>query len=259
MAEHLERALELDELTLAHQPVVDARTGFVTGMEALCRWTSPAIGHVDPAVFIAAAEQYGLIRDLGVWVLHQAMLEAAAMRKSVGHSLRLAVNISSYQLRDGRFVLDALDAMATADFEPANLMLEITESAVLNDSVDLAPDLAALRSTGVRVALADFGTGSANLAVLQQLEVDALKLDRGFISPLPYGRIEGMLVSWVTDLAHSLDLSVIAEGVENNAQVSALRDRGCDEVQGYLFSGAVPAAEFTEAFVRQVAGASSSR
>ncbi|MDR7086645.1 EAL domain-containing protein (putative c-di-GMP-specific phosphodiesterase class I) [Aeromicrobium panaciterrae] len=251
VAVELERALTADELRLAYQPVVNAETGNVSGMEALCRWTSPKIGDVRADVFIGAAEQHGLIRDLGVWVLHKAMVEAEAIRRTVG-PLNLAVNISPHQLRDGRFVLDALDSMAAADHDPENLLLEITESSALNDAVDLAPDLEALRSTGVRVALDDFGTGSSNLTLLKQLEVDVLKLDRSFVAGLPDNELDQMLCTWLIDLAHALELTVVGEGVETAAQRDALRDRQCDELQGYLFSPAVSAAEFTPEFVRRI-------
>lgn len=251
VAEELQRALTADELQLSYQPVINAETGHVSGMEALCRWTSPKIGDVLPSVFIAAAEQHGLIRDLGVWVLHRAMVEAEGIRRTVG-PLHLAVNISPHQLRDGRFVLDALDAMAAADHDPEDLLLEITESSTLHDAVDLAPDLEALRSTGVRVALDDFGTGSSNLSLLKQLEVDVLKLDRSFVAGLPDTELDQMLCTWLIDLAHALELTVVGEGVETLAQRDSLRDRQCDELQGYLFSLPVSAAEFTPEFVQRI-------
>lgn len=251
VAEALERALDTDELRLVYQPVINAETGNVSGMEVLSRWTSATIGEVLPVVFIGAAEQHGLIRELGVWVLHRAMVEAEEIRQKVG-PLTLAVNISPYQLRDGRFVLDALDAMAAANHEPDDLVLEITESAGLKDAVDLAPDLEALRSTGVRVALDDFGTGTSNLALLKQLEVDVLKLDRSFVAGLPDNEVDRLLCTWLIDLAHALEMTVVAEGVENRAQRDSLRDRQCDELQGFLFSPPVPAAEFTPEFVRRI-------
>lgn len=251
VAEELQRALAVEELQLSYQPVVNAETGNVSGMEALCRWTSPKIGDVLPSVFVAAAEQHGLIRDLGVWVLHRAMVEAEEIRRTVG-PLNLAVNISPHQLRDGRFVLDALDALAAADHDPEDLLLEITESSTLTDAVDLAPDLEALRSTGVRVALDDFGTGSSNLALLKQIEVDVLKLDRSFVGGLPDTELDRMLCTWLIDLAHALELTVVAEGVETVEQRDSLRDRQCDELQGYLFSPAVTAKDFTPELVRRI-------
>ena len=251
VADELERALRDDELRIVHQPVVNAESGHVSGMEALCRWTSPKIGDVVPSVFIAAAEKHGLIRDLGVWVLHRAMVEAEAIRRNVG-PLLLAVNISPYQLRDGRFVLDALDAMAAAEHRPEDLMLEITESASLKDAVDLEPDLEALRSTGVKIALDDFGTGSSNLSLLKQIEVDAIKLDRSFVAGVVDDEVDQQLVTWLIDLAHALELTVIGEGVETDAQRDSLRDRQCDELQGHLFSPAVPAEQFTPELVRRI-------
>ncbi len=251
IAVELERALSVDELVLSYQPIVNAASGNVSGMEALCRWTSPKIGDVLPSVFVAAAEQHGLIRDLGVWVLHRAMVEAQEIRRAVG-PLHLAVNISPHQLRDGRFVLDALDAMAAAGHEPEDLVLEITESATLADAVDLAPDLDALRSTGVRVALDDFGTGSSNLSLLKLLEVDVIKLDRSFVSGVPDNAVDTLLVSWLIDLAHALEITVVGEGVETQRQRDSLVERRCDELQGYLFSRPVPAAEFSADLVRTI-------
>ncbi len=251
VANELERALADGQLRLAHQPVINADSGNVSGMEALVRWTSPKIGDVLPSVFVAAAEQHGLIRDLGVWVLHRAMVEAEEIRRVVG-PLHLAVNISPHQLHDGRFVLDALDAMAAAGHEPQDLVLEITESAMLNDAVDLAPDLDALRSTGVRVALDDFGTGSSNLALLRQLDVDVIKLDRSFVAGLPDVELDTLLVSWLIDLAHALGITVVGEGVETERQRDSLVERRCDELQGYLFSPAVPSSDFNAEFVRSI-------
>jgi len=235
LEQELHFALERDELRLVYQPVFDALTGEAVGAEALLRWDGPR-GPVAPAEFIPIAEETGLVIPIGDWVLRTACHQAAAWRREFGRGLPVSVNIAARQLTRPGLATQVLVALGEAGAEPDDLVLEITEHGVLEDFAAAFRHLQEIRALGVRVAVDDFGTGWSSLSYLQRLPVDELKIDRSFVATLgvegPSMAIVGSLVS----LAHGLGLTVVAEGVETDEQLTELRRLGCDFVQGYLLA-----------------------
>ncbi len=239
----LRRAIERDELVLHYQPIVELATGALAGFEALVRWEHPEQGLVPPGDFIPVAEDTGLIRPIGEWVLETAcrqLREFAAIIGS-GTSLRMAVNLSVRQLTPELpgLVRDTLHATATA---PSELLLEITESLLVEHEPELAI-LGELRALGVSVALDDFGTGYSSLASVTEYALDCVKLDRSLIAGLGESRRAAGIVRAVVDIMAGLDLHVVAEGLEEPGQALAARELGCRYGQGWLFSRALPAHE----------------
>ncbi|WP_177212894.1 bifunctional diguanylate cyclase/phosphodiesterase [Geodermatophilus ruber] len=234
----LAQALERGELHLVFQPVVDLATERLIGFEALLRWTHPTLGPVPPDAFIPVAEATGLIRELGHWVLEQACHTAAAWQRTYPQAqpLAISVNVSGRQLADadlGRFVADVL---ADSGLPPCSLVLELTETALVDDPARAAADLGRLRALGVRLAVDDFGTGYSSLAYLGQFPVDILKIDRSFVAAITDIEHRSPLVRGMLELARNLGLETVAEGVESAVQRDRLRAEGCDRAQGYLFS-----------------------
>ncbi|WP_158257154.1 sensor domain-containing phosphodiesterase [Kineococcus xinjiangensis] len=250
-AAHLELDLALrdavgtDEFHLAYQPEIDTATGELVGFEALLRWVRPGVGHVSPADFIPLAEESGLIVELGRRVLTDACTQLAAWRAShpVARGLTMWVNVSPHQLADPGFVETVAVALAGAGLPGAALGLEITETAVMADPAGARATLAKLRRAGVRIAIDDFGTGYSSLAILKALPVDVVKVDRSFVSGLGEDPSDTRLVAAIVSMAHALNLSVVAEGVEEERQHTVLQDLGCETSQGWLFGRPVPAAQ----------------
>ncbi|NID14904.1 EAL domain-containing protein [Luteibacter yeojuensis] len=232
----LREALDSGEgLDCHYQPLVSASDGRVTGMEALARWHHPELGAVPPVQFIAVAEETGLIRRLGEWVLRTACSRLAPF-----DGLFVAVNVSAVQLRDDRFADTVFDVLASSGMPAGRLELEITETAIVNADAATVRLLKRLRRAGVRISLDDFGTGYSSLTLLKDLDVDKVKIDRSFVQMAPMADDSAAIVRAVSNLGAALGLSVVAEGVETEQQRVFLRDAGCDELQGYLFSEAVP-------------------
>lgn len=232
----LEHALDSGEgLSLHYQPLVRAVDGTVIGLEALARWRHPTLGVVPPVQFVAVAEETGLIGRLGEWVLRTA---CARMRGV--DDLFIAVNVSAVQLRDDRFADTVMGILAETRLPARRLELEITETAIVNADGGAVRLLKRLRKAGVRISLDDFGTGYSSLTLLKDLDVDKVKIDRSFVQMAPLAEDSAAIVRAVSNLGAALGLCVVAEGVETEAQRQFLRDAGCDELQGYLFSAAVP-------------------
>ncbi|QWT21984.1 EAL domain-containing protein [Bacillus sp. NP157] len=232
----LAEALDSGEgLSCHYQPLVQARDGKVIGMEALARWRHPKLGVVSPVQFVAVAEETGLIGRLGDWVLR-----TACARMQGVDDLFIAVNVSAVQLRDDRFADTVLAILAETGLPPRRLELEITETAIVNADGAAVRLLKRLRKAGVRISLDDFGTGYSSLTLLKDLDVDKVKIDRSFVQMAPLAEDSAAIVRAVSNLGAALGLSVVAEGVETEAQRQFLREAGCDELQGYLFSAAVP-------------------
>ena len=240
----LRQALERAELRLHYQPQVELASGQVSGCEALLRWERPGRGLVSPAQFIPVAEESGLIVPIGEWALRAACREAAGWGAAGLGRIKVAVNLSARQFRQGSVVETVRAALADSGLPPACLELEITESVVARDLDQVVKALEQVRRMGVSVAIDDFGTGYSSLAYLRTLPIQKLKIDRSFIKGIGEDREAAALVGEIVRLAHVLSLEVVAEGVETPAQAAFLREAGCEKMQGYLFSRPVPPAEF---------------
>jgi diguanylate cyclase (GGDEF)-like protein/PAS domain S-box-containing protein len=245
----LRRALELDEYILHYQPKIDLETGKVVGAEALIRWNDPLTGLVPPARFIPLLEETGLIHEVGRWALGKAMEDYLRWRAAGLPVVRIAVNLSPLQLRHRDFVAEVCRIVGVDAHAGAGLELELTESLIMQDVKLSIASLQAIRVRGVRVAIDDFGTGFSSLSYLSKLPVDTVKIDRSFIQEMVNGKDGLKLVAIIINLAHSLKLRVVAEGVETHKQARLLRLLGCDEVQGFLFSKALPSAIFEETYL----------
>ena len=246
----LHRALERRELLLHYQPQVDLRSGMVTGVEALVRWRHRDFGLLGPAEFIPVAEETGLIVPLGRWVLAQACRQMRAWDESGLPPLRLAVNVAQRQFRATAFPEAVAEVLAQSDLSPERLNLEITESTLMDDTEASHATLARLRNMGVGVSIDDFGTGYSSLGYLKRFPLDTLKIDKSFVSDVPHDSEDSAITEAVIGLAHNLKLNVIAEGVETEGQLAFLKDRGCDAIQGHVFSEPV-APEVFAALVRE--------
>jgi EAL domain-containing protein (putative c-di-GMP-specific phosphodiesterase class I) len=245
----LRRSLSRDEFDVLYQPVVAIDDGSLVAVEALVRWRRPDQGLVGPDAFIGIAEETGLIRPLGAWVLHQACRQLHHW-SGVGLSGGVvSVNLSGRQLSSPDLVGNVLGAIANADIDPSQLSFEITESVLMEDVERSTMVLRSLKDIGVGLAIDDFGTGYSSLSYLERFPVDAIKIDRSFISRLGADATDGAIVSAVTTLGHALGLVVTAEGVETVEQLRILADLGCDAAQGYLFARPLPPSELP-GFVR---------
>ena len=242
----LRQALERDELVLHYQPVVELATGRPVGAEALVRWQHPERGLVGPDQFIPVAEASGLIVPLGRWVLETACRQAASWTGAAA-GLDVAVNLSVRQLTQPDVLRHVHDALATSGLAPARLMLEVTESAVMEDAEAAGVALDALTGLGVRTAIDDFGTGYSSLLYLRRYPIRALKVDRAFVSGVADSRDDAAIVTSVVSLAHAVGATSIAEGVETPGQQAALLSFGCQLAQGYLWSRPVPAHDLAAA------------
>jgi diguanylate cyclase (GGDEF)-like protein len=232
-------ALEHDEFELFFQPKVNVKTLTPTGFEALLRWRHPVRGIVSPAEFIPLLEENGLILPVGEWVLRRACREATSWPESV----TVAVNLSPVQFRTPHLVDTVRAALQASGLTPGRLELEITETALLRDTAETVEVLHKLRNLGVRISLDDFGTGYSSISYLNRFPFDKIKIDQSFVRGLCAGTKSLMIVQAIMNLATSLGISVVAEGVETSEQFAMLRAENCPEVQGYLFGMPVPAAE----------------
>jgi len=237
----LRQALDRDEFSLYYQPKVDVGSDQITGVEALLRWTLPDLGALPPSQFIPIAEETGLIVSIGRWVLRRACAQNMAWRRQGLPPLSMAVNLSPRQFSDENLLQDIDDALAASGMPPQLLQLEITESMVMHDVGHAIELLDIIRGRGVRLAIDDFGTGYSSMSLMKKFPVDTLKIDRSFVQDLPKDSEDRAIAQAIISMGKALGLTVIAEGVETAAQAAFLRERGCDEMQGYLFSRPVPA------------------
>jgi diguanylate cyclase (GGDEF)-like protein len=253
MENHLRHANQLGELHLYYQPQIDTRSGHVVGVEALLRWRHPEHGFISPNNFIPLAEETGLIVPIGEWSLRAACRQNKAwMDGGLGH-ITLAVNISARQFHQQDLPQLVADILAETGMKPDCLELEVTESDAMQDVDHTAATLHRLREMSVKVSIDDFGTGFSSLSYLKRFPIDKLKIDQSFIRHLSTDENDTAITNAIVTLGHSLKLRVIAEGVETEEQFAYLRDTGCDEVQGYLFSPALPA-EKLEAYLKNKNG-----
>jgi diguanylate cyclase (GGDEF)-like protein/PAS domain S-box-containing protein len=250
----LRRALDESQFVLHYQPKIDLASNKVTGIEALIRWNDPRTGLVPPGKFIPILEETGLILEVGRWALRQALDDYLRWRAAGLSAVRVAVNVSPLQLRHRDFIADIERLVGIDAHAAAGLELEITESVVMEDVKNSISSLRALRSLGVTIAIDDFGTGFSSLSYLARLPVDTLKIDRSFITDMTASPEGLSLVATIINLAHSLKLNVVAEGVETDEQARLLRLLGCDEMQGFLFSKPVPAGVCEARFLDRAPG-----
>jgi EAL domain-containing protein (putative c-di-GMP-specific phosphodiesterase class I) len=239
----LSRVIENDQLRLVYQPVVDLDSGGLVGFEALVRWEHPELGTILPDRFIPIAEQNDTIIAIGRWVLDEACRTAAGWIGRHGSPLTMAVNVSGRQLASSELLDHVTAALRDAGLEPSALVLEITETSLVQDPELAAVRLRALHALGVRLAIDDFGTGYSSLSYLRQFPVDILKIDRSFVASIAGAGALPPLVRGLLDLGRTLELEIVAEGIESPAQLTQLRAQHCQLGQGYLFARPMSADE----------------
>jgi diguanylate cyclase (GGDEF)-like protein/PAS domain S-box-containing protein len=249
MEADLHHALARDEFVLHYQPQIDLRSGTIVGMEVLLRWNRPGHGLVAPAHFIPLAEDMGLIVPIGAWVLRAACAQTVRWQRDGLGELRIAVNLSPRQFTQKGMAQSIAAILDETGLDARFVELELTESMVMDDVDNAIALLHELKQLGVQVAIDDFGTGHSSLSYLRRFPIDILKIDQSFVRDIAPAEDGAAIVRAIISLAHSLRLKVIAEGVETNEQLVYLHNHGCDQVQGYLFSRPVAAAEF-EALIR---------
>ncbi|HEX5852494.1 MAG TPA: EAL domain-containing protein [Solirubrobacteraceae bacterium] len=244
----LREALANDEFVLAYQPTLDLRDMRPTGVEALIRWKHPERGLVQPDDFVPLLEDTGLITDVGRWVLQEACKQGAAWREA-GYEIGMAVNVSGRQLDTDQLIVDIEEALSSSGLDPKALTIEITETTLMRDLEDTARRLIQIKQLGVRIAIDDFGTGYSSLAHLQRFQVDALKIDRSFISGLTHNHEGETLIHTLVQLGKTLSIETLAEGIEQQQELSLLKSQECDSGQGFLFARPLDV-DATEAFLK---------
>ena len=239
----LRNALSQGELQVHYQPQVDLQSGEVSGLEALVRWRHPERGLIQPDEFMSVAEETGLVTQIDEYVQRRAFDDVAGWQREGFPKLDLSVNLSALQLEQDSFLERFKESLKSSGLTPQTLKLEITESTLMRDMDLIVPKLKALREQGVGIAIDDFGTGYSSLSYLQQFPVSTLKIDRSFVNDIRAEQTDASIINAIVAMAKGLDLGLVAEGVENKTQLRYLRARGCRCVQGFIFSGAVPAHE----------------
>ncbi|TMA73728.1 MAG: EAL domain-containing protein [Deltaproteobacteria bacterium] len=241
----LRRALERNEFRLHYQPVVSLTSGQITGAEALLRWNHPERGLVPPMEFIPLAEETGLIVEIGAWVLREASRQMKEWQERLGQpGLEIGVNLSSRQFQGPGLVAEVAEVLRATGLSPRSLRLEVTESLLMDKHPNVAQTMTELRAMGVRIDLDDFGTGYSSLSYLHQFPIDTLKIDRSFIHRIGASDDAVEIVNTILALANSLDMEVVAEGVETEQQLEVLRKMHCAYAQGYHLSRPVEAPQF---------------
>jgi diguanylate cyclase (GGDEF)-like protein len=244
-------ALDQNSLTLHYMPQVSLRTGRLTGVEALLRWTDQILGFVPPNAAVQAAETAGLIDRLSQWVITSAVQQCAEFQ-SIDPEFTVSLNVSPSNLRERDLPLFIDRALRTWDVNSSNLVVEITESAMMSDPNAATEVLRELKSHGVRLSIDDFGTGYSSMYYLAQLPLDELKIDMSFVRTMLETPVNAKIVRSLIELAHNLELSVVAEGVENETIMNALANLNCDYAQGYHFGKAAPAADIAARLRQQL-------
>jgi EAL domain-containing protein (putative c-di-GMP-specific phosphodiesterase class I) len=242
----LRAAIDRNELFLLYQPQVNIRTSKITGVEALLRWQHPQFGLVPPNKFIGVAEASGLIVPIGQWVLRTACLQAKQWQDEGLLAVPVAVNVSAVQFRQKGFAEMIREVLEETGLDAHYLELELTESLLLNNADVMFSILEELRTMGVKLAIDDFGTGYSSLSYLRQFQVNRLKIDRSFVRDVAVNRDDAAITTAIIGMAKALNLEVLAEGVENEAQLTFLRAQHCNEIQGFYFSKPVAVSKIAE-------------
>ncbi len=248
MENELRLAMERSEMDVHYQPQIDVKTGQIVGAESLMRWRHPTRGMVPPMKFIPVAEDSGLILPLGEWILSMACSHLKRWRKESNSKFRVAVNLSGCQFKRPDIVERLMAILRGSGVDPRDLELEITESVLIQNPETALTRLKELKSLGVQISLDDFGTGYSSFTYLKQFPFDTVKIDRSFIAGVDRDSKNGAIVTAIIQMARSMNLKIIAEGVETQSEYEFLKLHGCDEVQGYLFSPPVPSGKFHELF-----------
>jgi EAL domain-containing protein (putative c-di-GMP-specific phosphodiesterase class I) len=247
----LRKAAETGAFALHFQPIIDLHTMEVASIEALVRWDHPTRGLLPPAEFIPLAEESDLIGEIDRWVLRRACEQAVTWRERDGDQARsrLSVNLSARQLANEALADAVSSILAATGFPPQDLILEITESVLVAESVIASENLESLHRLGIRMAIDDFGTGYCSLAYLRRFAVDTLKIHQSFVPGGDRGQGEEAILAAIVAMGRALDLTVVAEGIETAAQLARIRGLGCDEAQGLLFAPALPADEYERRYL----------
>jgi diguanylate cyclase (GGDEF)-like protein/PAS domain S-box-containing protein len=251
----LRRAMERQELVLHYQPKVNLESNAIIGVEALVRWHHPQLGLVPPAQFIPVAEECGFIVPIGRWVLRESCRQAQEWHDTRFEPIRVGINISAVELRDKEFVAGVRSVLMETGVDPSCVELELTETSLLRDSKSTTAVLHALKDLGVGLALDDFGTGYSSLSHLKRFPIDALKIDQSFVRDIVTDADDASIVSAVISMGKSLQMRVVAEGVETREQLAFLQQQNCPEGQGYYFSRPVAPIEFAQLLVHRVGSA----
>ena len=242
----LRNALKRSEFEVYYEPKVEIKTGKIVGAEALVRWNHPEMGRVSPGDFIPMAEEMGLIAPLGEWVLETACRQTQAWQAEGLGPLRVAVNVSSRQFEEKNIIERVCEILTETGLDPKYLELELTESLVLQDEAAVSQAFSVWKNMGIRVAIDDFGTGYASLSYSKRFPFDVLKIDKSFVRNIADDRQNAAITVAIIQMAHSMNMKVVAEGVEDERELAFLCEHGCDEIQGYFFSKALPRADFEE-------------
>ncbi len=241
MENAMRTALVNEEMALVYQPKVDVRSGLISGAEALLRWENPELGFVSPVEFVPVAESTGMIVAIGHWVLESACLQAIVFRRECNPDFKMAVNVSIRQLYEKGFHQSVDEILKRTGLPPEALIIELTENMIMDDVEANIGKLSQLRDLGVSISVDDFGTGYSSLSYLQRFPIDQLKVDRSFIMEIESADEKAPIVKAIVSLAHDLELSVVAEGIEEQVQLDHISKLGCEEYQGYLKSRPISA------------------
>jgi EAL domain-containing protein (putative c-di-GMP-specific phosphodiesterase class I) len=243
---NLRHALERNEFLVDYQPKVNLQSGLIVGAEALLKWNHPQLGLVSPAQFIPLAEETGSIMALGEWVLRKASEHCKAWQMTNYPPLRVAVNLSAHQFKQHKLPDRIASILKDTQLSPELLEIEITETVLMQSTPENMRRLADLKSLGIHISIDDFGTGFSSLSYLKQLPIDSLKIDQSFVRDIPADANDSAITRAIIALAHTLQLNVIAEGVETAEQLQFLLSENCDEIQGFYFSRPLPPEKFEE-------------
>jgi EAL domain-containing protein (putative c-di-GMP-specific phosphodiesterase class I) len=247
----LHKALDNDEFSLRYQPQLDLKTGTIVGAEALLRWHSPELGHVPPTTFVPVAEETGLIVQIGEWVLREACKQNAQWQAQGVGDLSISVNISPRQFSRPNFEQTVASSLEESGLDGGFLAIELTETCIMESEEEGSRTLAAIKSLGVQISMDDFGTGYSSLGALRKLPIDELKIDQSFVRDIVTDPDDAAIIATIIAMGNSLNLRVLAEGVEEDAQLALLRDQGCHLVQGYLMSRPLTADAFKAYALKQ--------